>query len=244
MDLRVDGTQGRLGRDLLRLVAGAALYGAVLGSWSGARLAVYAAVKLPLVLLSTCALTLLVNALVAALLGERAVAARAARLTVAAMAVTALLLASLAPVSAFFHLALPRPSPEARATHNGLYLMHTGFVALCGLAGALRLRAALGRACARPGSARRLFVAWVVTLALVGGEVAWALRPFVGSVFEPVAFVRADALDGNVYELIWTDVLPFLAAGEPPPAASRSRPSPRPRPRPSADQESAHAYSE
>jgi hypothetical protein len=53
------------GRDLLRhwlrlcvaMAACAALYGAVLGSWHGPRLAAYDAVKLPLVLLLTAALT-------------------------------------------------------------------------------------------------------------------------------------------------------------------------------------------
>ena len=47
-------------------------------------------------------------------------------------------------------------------------------------------------------------------MAVVGGEVAWALRPFVGSVYLTVAFVREDALDGNVYEFIWTDIRPHL----------------------------------
>jgi len=209
-----DGTS--LGRDLALLAAAAALYGAVLGSWTSPRLALYAAVKLPLVLLATCALTLAVNALVAALLGEGAVARLSPRLTVAAMAATAVLLAGLAPVALLFHLTLPRPSLDARTTHNLLYLMHTGFVAVCGLAGALRLRAALERACTRPGNSRRLFAAWVLALALVGGEVAWALRPFVGSVYEPVAFLRPDALDGNVYEFAWTDVAPYLITGRPP----------------------------
>ena len=205
-----------LGRDLALLVAGAALYGGVLGSWSGARLAGYAAVKLPLVLLATCAFTLAANALVATLLGEPEVARRSLRLTVGAMAVAALLLASLTPVAALFHLSLPRPSPEARTTHNLLYLMHTGFVGGCGLAGAWRLRRALAAACRKPENARRLFAAWVITLALVGGEVAWVLRPFVGSVYEPVAFLRDDALDGNVYEFVWSDVAPHLLTGRPP----------------------------
>ena len=50
--------------------------------------------------------------------------------------------------------------------------------------------------------------------ALVGGEVAWALRPFVGSVYKPVVFLRADALDGNVYEFIFTEILPHLLSGD------------------------------
>jgi len=34
---------------------------------------------------------------------------------------------------------------------------------------------------------KKAFLAWVVTFALVGGEVAWALRPFVGSIYHPIA---------------------------------------------------------
>jgi hypothetical protein len=62
-----------------------------------------------------------------------------------------------------------------------------------------------------------VFLVWVVTYALVGGEVAWALRPFVGSVSPdfPVVFLRPDALHGNVYEFIWTDILPHLAGSKP-----------------------------
>jgi hypothetical protein len=44
----------------------------------------------------------------------------------------------------------------------------------------------------------------------VGGEVAWMLRPFVGSVYLPVVFLRDDALNGNVYEFIFTDILPHF----------------------------------
>jgi hypothetical protein len=44
--------------------------------------------------------------------------------------------------------------------------------------------------------------------------VAWALRPFVGSIYHPVVLVRPDAFDGNVYEFIWTDIYPYLT-GQP-----------------------------
>src|ERR1044072_3944843 len=65
----------RLGRHLVRLVlvmtAGAATYGAALGVWHGGRQALYAAVKLPLVLVLTSALTLLFNWLVGPILRLR-----------------------------------------------------------------------------------------------------------------------------------------------------------------------------
>jgi hypothetical protein len=72
------------------------------------------------------------------------------------------------------------------------------------------LRGTLDRLCPTPVVARRVHLAWVLVFALVGGEVAWVLRPFVGSIYEPVAFVRAKALDGNVYEFIVTDIVPYL----------------------------------
>ena len=56
------------------------------------------------------------------------------------------------------------------------------------------------------------FVAWVLTFALVGGEVAWALRPFVGSVYRPIELLRADALEGNVYEFM-RDAAEHVVAG-------------------------------
>jgi hypothetical protein len=59
---------------------------------------------------------------------------------------------------------------------------------------------------------RTVYAVWVVAFALVGGEVAWALRPFIGSVYMPVVFLRPDALHGNVYEFIFTDILPHLAS--------------------------------
>lgn len=197
---------------------GAALYGAVLGGWQGRVLAVYVAVKLPLVLVLTTALTLLLAFVGARVLGLDLALLEVAVLTASALAVASVLLAALAPVAGFLEWACPPPSPEARLTHNLLYLLHTGFVGLSGLAGCGVLWRGLARAVAGaaggPRRARRAFALWVVAFALVGGEVAWALRPFVGSVFEPVAFVRADALRGNVYEFVFTDIAPYLFSGQ------------------------------
>jgi hypothetical protein len=200
----------RLGGSLAVLVLGSALYGAVLGSWRGATLALYSAAKLPLVLIVTTLLSLVFGFLVAVALGERLSLRAVVHLHVSAFAVAALLLASLAPVAALFTWTLAAPSPAARETHNLLYLLHTALIGACGLAGVASLRGELRARCSSPAAASRLAAAWVLTLALVGGEVAWALRPFVGSVYEPVSFVRPNAFDGNVYEFIVTDIVPYL----------------------------------
>ena len=95
-----------------------------------------------------------------------------------------------------------------------LYLLHTLLVGLAGLAGMAMLWHTLERLAGDRRRARRIFVVWVLAFALVGGEVAWALRPFVGSIYYPAAFLRPDALDGNVYEFIWHDIVPYLLGGD------------------------------
>ena len=195
-------------RDLGRLAL-AALYGAALGLWRGGEQALYAALKLPLVLVVTWLLTAPLVALLVWLLGRRASFVEVAAASLAPLASAALLLASLAPVAALFSLALPPPTPDARTEHNLLFLLHTALVAAAGVAGVARARAWIGRGL---GARRAVLAArlWVGASALVGGEVAWALRPFVASVYEPVAFLRPTALDGNVYEFIVIEIFPHL----------------------------------
>jgi hypothetical protein len=215
--LLADVAAGRsLGRRWLALAgimtACAALYGAVFGMWHGPEMSFYVAVKLPLVLLLTSALTVGFAWTGARALGVPLGLGQVTVLTVLALAIASLLLASLAPVAWLFTFCAPAPGEGARTAHNLLYLLHTAFVGGCGLAGTIALRRGLHRLGIAPRSARAVYLLWVATFALVGGEVAWALRPFVGSVYAPVVFLREDALNGNVYEFIVTDILPHLLA--------------------------------
>lgn len=200
------------GQVLIVLVSGSALYGAALGSWHGAELAVYDAVKLPVVLLLTSGFTVLFSWVAARALGIALRFSHVALLTFTGLATTAVLLASLTPIAWFFTWCAPRPDAAARVTHNELYLFHTLFVAACGLAGTQTLWKAMRRLPHPPRTLAAAYALWVLAYALVGGEVAWALRPFVGSVSpaHPLVFLREDALTGNVYEFIGTDIAPYL----------------------------------
>jgi len=93
--------------------------------------------------------------------------------------------------------------------------MHTGFVGICGIAGTRVLWDAMRRIRQPRRLVATVYVSWVFAYAVVGGEVAWALRPFVGSVSPqyPVVFLRRDALAGNVYEFIASDIVPYFWSG-------------------------------
>src|SRR6266446_1590432 len=128
-----------LGRTLaeltLLMAISAAGYGAVLGIWQGTRLAAYDAVKLPLVLILTSSFTVLFSWVAALALSLPLRFAQVCVLTFLALATASVVLLSLAPIAWFFTLCAPAPWAATRATHNALYLMHTSFVAACGLAG-------------------------------------------------------------------------------------------------------------
>jgi hypothetical protein len=198
----------------LVMAAGAAGYGAVLGSWHGAELALYCAIKLPLVLILTTLITIQFSWVGGLLLGVPLRFPQVVVLNLLTLATTAVLLASLIPVAWLFTQAAPPPTAASRTAHNLLYLMHTGIVAACGAGGMRVLWTALTRVAPRRARLLPVYILWFTTFAAVGGEVAWALRPFVGSVSPdyPVVFLRKDALDGNVYEFIVTDILPHLGA--------------------------------
>jgi len=187
------------------------LYGAVLGSWHGPRLAAYVAIKIPLMLLVTAAITTLFNWIVAALSGVPLRFRQIVALTLLPLAITAIVAASLAPVAWLFTTSFPPPSAAQRTLHNMLYLTHTILIGGAGVSGTIALRRALIEICRGDvARATRIRLSWIAVYALVGGEVAWALRPFVGSVYLPVVFLRDDALNGNVYEFILTDILPHV----------------------------------
>jgi len=188
-----------------------AFYGAVLGSWHGSRLALYVAIKIPLMLLVTAAITSLFNWIIAALLGLPMRVRQIVALTLIPLAITSIVAASLAPVAWLFNASLPSPSPSQQTLHNVLYLAHTILIAAAGLAGTTALRGVLADVCGGDALlAAKIRWSWTAIYAFVGGEVAWMLRPFIGSVYLPVVFLREDALSGNVYEFILTDILPHL----------------------------------
>ena len=203
------------GRHLLAIIvtisAGGAIYGAALGAWHGPRLAAYVSLKVPILQLGTACLTSLFNWIIAALLGLPLRFRQTLALSLLPLAIIAVIVASLAPVLLFFAQSVPGPSAGARTLHNLMYLIHVVVVAAAGVAGMSTLRGALlAVADGREALARRIRFAWVAIFAFVGGELAWALRPFVGSVYLPVAFLRDDALNGNVYEFIISDILPHF----------------------------------
>jgi hypothetical protein len=198
------------------IVASSAAYGAVLAGWRSATLALYVAVKLPMLLLGTTSLVMLLNWISARLLGSGLSFRQVVAVTYGAMGVACWILIGLVPVTLFFTFGVascegdPR---QLRLTHNGLLLTHIVLIAFAGVAGNAALRQGLREVVAPGCSPRRVYASWLLSFALVGCQLSWILRPFVGSPFYEVQFMRPNALERNFFEFVFGEVLPNVLQG-------------------------------
>lgn len=168
-----------------------ALVGAALGSYRGGIQIGYAAIKLPLVLLGTAALSAPVLSAVGAALGRRSRLGVDLALVMSALAFGALLLAACAPLILL-----------GRSLDVPYHQMILGTVCAFGLAGIASLHM-IGAAIAAERTPGRIaaLLGLCCTFALVGGQLAWALRPYlVRPRAEQVPFVRE--VEGSLFDSI------------------------------------------
>ena len=213
-------SRGLTGRGLMGLAAFivvvCAVYGSVLAGWRAPRLSLYVAVKLPVLFLGTTALVTAFNWMSASLLGAGLSLRSTLVVVFASMAIGCWILLGLLPVALFFLVSgvVRTGTPdELRYAHNAILLTHIVILALAGFAGNAALLKGLRRVVNPRCPVCALFLLWIAAFAFVGCQLSWILRPFVGSPFYPVAFLRADALDRNFYEFVFTEVIPFLVTG-------------------------------
>jgi hypothetical protein len=186
------------------LVLCGVVYGGVMGAY-GARpwQMVYSAVKVPLLLLATLALSLPSYFVANTLLGLRSDFAAVVRAIVAAQAVLTIVLVALAPLTVFWY---------ASATdYHAAILFNAVMFAIASLASQLVLVRGYRPLIARSSKHRQLLGTWFVIYAFVGIQMGWSLRPFIGAPGIPVRFFRSEWGD-NAYvfvaRLIWETLVP------------------------------------
>ena len=152
---------------LAAIGVGMALFGAVVGSMRGGAQIVYGSVKMPLAILSTLITCVPAFHAFAAALGRPWSYRATASLTLVAGARASLCLVAASPA---LWLVI-----DFGAGYHAVKLLATLAYALAGLAALGLLLRALGGGPRRTATA----AAFVVVFLLVGGQMAWSLRPFI-----------------------------------------------------------------
>ena len=198
------------------LVTLCALYGAAAGAYAGAAQALSTAIKLPLLFLGTLAICFPGFFVVQVLVGSRLRLEQVLALVLGALALTAILLAAVVPVTVFFLL--------TGANYYFLTLLHVVIVLGAGLVGMVTLHEGLAFACEQrgvyPKKAMAIMKVWAVLFAFVGIQMAWNLQPFVGDRGAPFQLFRHS--EGNFYTAIGYSLERLMQGKESPAPADPS----------------------
>ena len=175
------------------------IFGAFMGSFGGFRedralQIVYSGLKVPIMLTLTFVISLPSFFVLNTLFGLRGDFAVALRAVIATQAGLAVILASLAPLTAVWYLSFERYS--AAIAFNGLLFAIASFSAQW------ILRDYYRPLIQRDRRHRWMLRIWAVLYAFVGIQMAWVLRPFVGDPNSRVQFFREDTW-GNAYLVVF-----------------------------------------
>lgn len=177
------------------VVAFGGFYGAVMASFTGLapqRLhqLLYVAVKVPMLLLVTFGLCLPSFFVVNTVAGLRDDFSKALRAVTATQACVAVVLACLAPVTVLFYVS---------TTNYNLALAFNGFIfAVASVSAQIVVRRYYAPLIRKSSLHRVMMYFWFFIYIFVAMQMAWVLRPFIGSPDLPVSFFREEKW-GNAY---------------------------------------------
>lgn len=206
-------TAGHTLRQVGLIIAGAGAFGAAMGSWRAPEQAVFAAAKLPFILLGTAAGNGLLNGLLAPLLGLNLRLREAFAAVLMSFALAAAILGAFSPLMAFIVWNLPPLDPgaaENATAHSIMLLTLVAMMAFAGVSANVRLLQLLRRLGGGNAAAVRLLFAWLLVNLLLGSQLSWILRPFIGSPNLPIEFLRDGAFNGNFSESVFHSVRQLL----------------------------------
>lgn len=186
------------------ILVGCGLYGTSVGLWRSPLQSLFTGLKIPLLIFLTCAGNALLNGMLGQILG----AGLGFRQTSAAIGLSfvtaACILGAFSPLAFFILLNTPPlASAGQSAGHSVTLLTHVALIAYAGVMANLRLLSLLRHFAGERGPAFATLVAWLGGNLLLGTQLSWVLRPFIGSPNLPVQFLRDDPLRGNFFEAVW-----------------------------------------
>lgn len=188
----------------LVILFGCGVYGFSVGLWRAPLQAFYTALKFPLLIFLTAGGNALLNGVLAQLLGSGLSFRQTSCAILMSFAAASLILAALTPVTLFvlFNTA-PLASTASLTGHSVTLLTDVVLIAYAGIVANHGLLRLLVHTSGSRVAARRVLFSWLAGNLLLGSQLAWVLRPFIGSPNIAVQFIRDDPLRGNFPEAVW-----------------------------------------
>jgi hypothetical protein len=184
------------------VLGGFFIYGFTIGLWRAPLQGLWAAIKSPVLIAATLSGTAAANWMLASLLGARFSFRQSLVIQLMGYAVMVTILLSLAPIGLFMDWAAPSATgPGKMLGHAIITIFQVTVIAGVGIASHVRLFHLLSRVCRDKTIARLIFLAWLAENLLLGSQLSWYLRPFIGKPTIPVEFYCDEALvKGSFYD--------------------------------------------
>ena len=187
----------------LAIAIGSGCYGATIGLWRAELMAVYVAIKFPLLIFLTTLCNALLNWMLALMIGAGLTFRQTLLSQLMSFTIASLILAALAPITLFILLNTPTLESGDTFGHSFFLLINVVVLAVAGIVANVRLYRFLLIRVANKRLARQVLFAWLAGNLLVGAQLSWNLRPFIGSPSLEIQFLRPDPFKGNFYEAVY-----------------------------------------
>ena len=190
------------------ITAGCMAYGFTLGLWRAPLMAVFVAVKLPLLIFLTILANGLINGMFAQILGTGLSFRQTLHTILISFTTFSVIVGALSPVTLFMALNMPDPAvtDDALRWHGFNLLIHTLLIAYAGILANLKMLRLLSVFSGNKAASLRTFAAWTVGNLFLGAQLAYVLRPFFGNPAFDVQFLRPDPLNGNFYLVVFDSI--------------------------------------
>ncbi len=200
---------GRMWLYVAVIVVGAGCYGAAMGYWRAPQQALYTAIKFPLVILLTSLGNSLLNGMLAPLLGLNIGFRQSLLVIFMSFTIASAILGSFSPLLLYLIWNTPPPvvgGSADSAAYSFMQLTAVAIIAFAGVMANVRLVPLLRTLSGSGAVAYRVLFAWLAGNLLLGSQIVWILRPFIGSPATPVELLTAHAFEGNFFEAVYHDL--------------------------------------
>jgi hypothetical protein len=188
------------------IFVGAGCYGAAMGYWRDPLQALYVALKFPLVILLTTLGNGLLNGMLAPLLGLNIGLRQSVLVILMSFTIAAAILGSFSPLMLFLVWNTPPVSAlsgTVSVAYSFMQLATVVMIAFAGVMANVRLVPVLRELSGSAVVAYKVLFAWLAVNLLLGSQIIWILRPFIGNPAIPVEFLSAHAFEGNFFEAVF-----------------------------------------